>query len=46
MAGIFEDLLFRYDTSSSESMRNATLEVIQQITLAGLQRGGFFDKAA
>ena len=46
MAGIFEDMLSRYETSSSESMRNATLEVIQQVTLAGLQRGGFFDKAA
>ena len=46
MAGIFEDMLSRYDTSSSESMRNAIYEIIQQITLAGLQRGGFFDKAA
>ena len=46
MAGIFESMLSRYDISSSESMRNATFEVIQQITLAGLQRGGFFDKAA
>ena len=46
MGGIFEDMLSRYDTSSSESLRNATLEVIQQITLAGLKRGGFFDKAA
>ena len=46
MGGIFEDMLSRYDTSSSESIRNATFEIIQQITLAGLQRGGFFDKAA
>ena len=44
MAAIFEDMLSRYETSSYESMRNATLEVIQQITLAGLQRVSFFDK--
>lgn len=46
MAGIFEDMLSRYETSSFESIRNATLEGIQQITLGGLLRGGFFDKAA
>lgn len=46
MRGIFEDMLSHYETSTSEGMRNATLEVIQQIALSGLQRGGFFDKAA
>lgn len=46
MDGIFERMLSRYDTTTSEQLRNATLEVIQQITLAGLWRGGFFDKAA
>ena len=46
MAGIFEQMLSRYDTSTSGALRNATLEVMQQIVLAGLYRGGFFDKAA
>ena len=46
MRGIFEEMLSNYDTSTTEGLRNATLEVIQQIALAGLQRGGFFDKAA
>lgn len=44
--GTFEEMLSRHDTSTSEKLRNATFEVIQQVTLAGLQRGGFFDKAA
>lgn len=46
MKGMFEQMLSRYSIASSESLRNATFEVIQQIALAGLQRGGFFDKAA
>ena len=46
MNGIFDRMLSRYDTSTSASLRNATLEVMQQIVLAGLQRGGFFEKAA
>ncbi|MCH5223923.1 MAG: nucleotidyl transferase AbiEii/AbiGii toxin family protein [Muribaculaceae bacterium] len=46
MADIFEDMLSFYDPTSPQAKHNATLEVIQQITLAGLQRGGFFDKAA
>ena len=46
MKGIFDQMLSRYDTSTSASLRNATFEVIQQIVLCGLQRGGFFDKAA
>ena len=43
---MFENMLSRYDLSTDESTSNATIEVIQQITLAGLQRGGFFEKAA
>ena len=46
MNGIFEQMLSRYDTSTSSALRNATFEVMQQLALAGLQRGGFFDKAA
>lgn len=39
-------MLSGYDTSTSTALRNATFEVMQQVVLAGLQRGGFFDKAA
>lgn len=46
MNGIFESMLARYDMSTAERARNATFEVIQQIALAGLKMGGFFDKAA
>lgn len=46
MSGIFDQMLSKYDTSTSTALRNATFEVMQQIVLAGLQRGGFFDKAA
>lgn len=43
---MFEQMLSLYDTSTSVSLRNATFEVMQQVTLAGLHRGGFFEKAA
>ncbi len=45
MSGIFERMLSRYDLSTTDSKRNATYEVLQQVTLAGLYRGGFFEKA-
>jgi predicted nucleotidyltransferase component of viral defense system len=46
MNGIFEQMLSVYDTSTTLAKRNAMLEVMQQVSLAGLQRGGFFEKAA
>ena len=46
MSGIFDRMLSAYDTSDPTAKRNAIYEVMQQITLAGLQRGGFFEKAA
>lgn len=46
MSGMFEQMLSRYDTSTSTALRNATFEVMQQVALAGLYRGGFFEKAA
>lgn len=46
MNSIFERMLSAYDTSTSTAKRNAIYEVMQQIALAGLYRGGFFDKAA
>ena len=39
-------MLSAYDLSTDQSRRNATFEVNQQIILAGLYQGGFFDKAA
>lgn len=43
---IFEQMLSRYEIKTNEQKRNATQEVMQEVTLAGLYRGGFFDKAA
>lgn len=43
---IFEQMLTKYDIKTDAQRRNATHEVMQEITLAGLYRGGFFDKAA
>lgn len=46
MSTIFDQMLSRYGTISKQDKLNATYEVTQQIALAGLYRGGFFDKAA
>lgn len=46
MSEIFNQMMSKYDTSTSTAKRNATFEVMQQIVLAGLQRSGFFEKAA
>ena len=46
MEGMFEKMLSGYDTSTAEAKRNATFEVMLQIALAELYRGGFFNKAA
>ncbi len=43
---VVEQMLKRYDLASSEDSANALREVMQEIALAGLYRGGFFDKAA
>ncbi len=43
---IFEQMLSKYQILTDNDRRNATYEVMQEITLAGLYRGGFFDKAA
>lgn len=43
---IFDQMLARHDLTTAEQKRNAVQEVMQEITLAGLYRGGFFDKAA
>ena len=43
---MIESMLKRYDTQDAESYYQALREVMQEIALAGLYRGGFFNKAA
>lgn len=43
---IYDRMLAGYDLSDTTKRRNAIFEVNQQIVLAGLSNGGFFDKAA
>lgn len=43
---LFDLMLSRHDMKSGEQRRNAIQEVMQEITLAGLYRGGFFERAA
>src|SRR5665647_215331 len=43
---IFDQMLSRYEVQTNDDYINAQHEVMQQITLAGLHRGGFFNKAA
>lgn len=42
----YDEMLAMYQSGSSIATPNAEQEVMQQITLAGLNRGGFFDHAA
>ena len=46
MNELYEKMLSAYDQSTASARRNAIYEVSQQIVLAGLADGGFFDKAA
>ena len=43
---IFDQMLARYEIKTNDDKINAQHEVMQQIALAGLYRGGFFNKAA
>lgn len=43
---IYESMLSRYDLTTEQNKRNAIFEVNQQIILAGLYNGGFFESAA
>ncbi len=43
---IYDSMLSAYDLSTEQRKRNAIFEVNQQIILAGLYNGGFFDVAA
>lgn len=46
MSNIFDQMLNRYVIRTNDDYTNALHEVMQQIALAGLYRGGFFNKAA
>ena len=46
MMSVLEQMLDKYDTTSAEGASNGLREVMQEIALAGLYRGGFFDRAA
>ena len=46
MITLFDQMLARYGNLPEDKFWNAKYEVTQQIALAGLHRGGFFDKAA
>lgn len=43
---IVEEMLARYELNTATERTNAMREVMQDIALAGLHRGGFFDSAA
>ena len=43
---IFDNMLSRYDLTTEQYKRNAIFEVNQQMILAGLYAGGFFESAA
>lgn len=43
---VLRQMLEKYDTTTSDGEFNGLREVMQEVALAGLYRGGFFDKAA
>lgn len=43
---LLQQMLSKYPVTSSEQADQALREVMQEIALAGLSRGGFFEKAA
>ena len=46
MNQFFENALKRYQINNVTDKQNAVYEITQQVILAGLHRGGFFDRAA
>ena len=46
MSELYEKMLSAYDQSTEAARKNAIYEVSQQLVLAGLADGGFYDKAA
>lgn len=43
---VFDEMLAAYECTTVEDKLNAIREVMQQVALSGLAKGGFFDKAA
>ena len=43
---IFNQMLSAYEQTTEQQKRNAIFEINQQVILAGLYHGGFFDLAA
>jgi predicted nucleotidyltransferase component of viral defense system len=43
---VIEQMLAKYPQASHEDTKQALQQVMQEVALAGLQRGGFFNKAA
>ena len=43
---VLSQMLEKYDSTTAEGAANGLREVMQEIALAGLYRGGFFEKAA
>ena len=43
---IYDNMLSAYGATTEQERRNAIFEVNQQVILAGLYNGGFFDVAA
>ena len=46
MNSALEVMLSKYNPKNNADRENAIKEIIQEIVLAGLSRGGFFNKAA
>ena len=46
MASVIESMLSKYDCKNVFDYRNALKEIVQEVALCGLSRGGFFNKAA
>lgn len=46
MNNVIEEMLKKYNPKSNDERENAAKEIIQEIALAGLSRGGFFELAA
>ena len=45
MNSVFEIMLNKYQPKDNNERENAIKEIVQEIVLSGLSRGGFFDKA-
>ena len=46
MNNVIKTMLNKYNPQNNEQRENAVKEILQEIALAGLSRGGFFEKAA